>query len=145
MEFFSNSSDTSVLTFTIRNNTGSYFKNNWVRWCRWSLKNTPLSNNHSKVARIVTGLTCHTYVDSVYRETGWEKLSTMQDVLKICVFYDLNVGKSLIPPCTLVFMNLITVIYKVSIILIKWIIHILTIIGYVLILNECCNIHVCVL
>jgi hypothetical protein len=117
--FFANSSDTSILTFTISDNTGSYFKNNWVRWCRWSLKNTPLSYNHSKVARIVTGLTCYANLDSVYKETGWEKLRTRQDVLKICMFYGLNVGKSLIPPCTLVLVNLINVIYEVSIILIK--------------------------
>jgi hypothetical protein len=32
-------------------------------WCHWSLKNTPLSYNHSKVARIVTGLTCYANAD----------------------------------------------------------------------------------
>jgi hypothetical protein len=29
-----------------------------------------------EAARIVTGLTCYTRLDSIYRETGWEKLST---------------------------------------------------------------------
>jgi hypothetical protein len=29
-----------------------------------------------EAARIVTGLTCYTSLDSIYRETGWEKLST---------------------------------------------------------------------
>ena len=29
-----------------------------------------------EAARIVTGLTCYTSLDSIYREAGWEKLST---------------------------------------------------------------------
>jgi len=42
--------------------------------------------------RIVTGLTCYTRLDSIYRETGWEKLSTRREVKKLCMFYKFNVG-----------------------------------------------------
>jgi hypothetical protein len=57
-----------------------------------------------EAARIVTGLICYTSWDSIYREAGWEKLSTRREVTKLCVFYKLNVGNSpeflcdLIPP-----------------------------------------------
>jgi hypothetical protein len=57
-----------------------------------------------EAARIVTGLTCYTSLDSIYREAGWEKLSTRWEVKKLCMFYKLNVGNSpeflsdLIPP-----------------------------------------------
>ena len=47
-----------------------------------------------EAARIVTGLTCYTSLDSIYREAGWEKLSTRREVKKLCMFYKLN----LIPP-----------------------------------------------
>ena len=47
-----------------------------------------------EAARIVTGLTCYTRLDSIYREAGWEKLSTRREVKKICMFYKLNVGNS---------------------------------------------------
>jgi hypothetical protein len=33
-----------------------------------------------EAARIVTGLTCYTSLDSIYRETGWEKLSTINSI-----------------------------------------------------------------
>jgi hypothetical protein len=33
-----------------------------------------------EAARIVTGLTCYTSLDSIYREAGWEKLSTRRGV-----------------------------------------------------------------
>ena len=42
--------------------------------------------------------------NSIYREAGWEKLSTRREVKKLCMFYKLNVGNSpeflcdLIPP-----------------------------------------------
>jgi hypothetical protein len=57
-----------------------------------------------EAARIVTGLICYTSWDSIYREAGWEKLSTRREVTKLCMFYKLNVGNSpeflcdLIPP-----------------------------------------------
>ena len=57
-----------------------------------------------EAARIVTGLTCYTSLDSIYREAGWEKLSTRREVKKLCMFYKLNVVNSpeflcdLIPP-----------------------------------------------
>jgi hypothetical protein len=47
-----------------------------------------------EAARIVTGLTCYTSLNSIYREAGWEKLSTRQEVKKLCMFYKLNVGNS---------------------------------------------------
>jgi hypothetical protein len=52
----------------------------------------------------LTGLTYYTSLDSIYREAGWEKLSTRREVKKLCMFYKLNVGNSpeflcdLIPP-----------------------------------------------
>ena len=48
-----------------------------------------------EAARIATGLACYTSVDSIYRETGWKKLSTRREVNKICMFYKLNVGSFL--------------------------------------------------
>jgi hypothetical protein len=47
-----------------------------------------------EAARIVTGLTCYTSLDWIYREAGWEKLSTRREVKKLCMFYKLNVGNS---------------------------------------------------
>ena len=47
-----------------------------------------------EAARIVTGLTCYTSLDSIYRETGWEKLSTKREVKIFCMFNKLNVGNS---------------------------------------------------
>jgi hypothetical protein len=47
-----------------------------------------------EAARIVTGLTCYTSLDSIYRETGREKLSTRREAKKLCMFYELNVGNS---------------------------------------------------
>ena len=44
-----------------------------------------------EAARIVTGLTCYTSLDSIYREAGWEKLSTRREVKKLCMFYKLKV------------------------------------------------------
>jgi hypothetical protein len=35
-----------------------------------------------EAARIVTGLTCCTSLDSIYREAGWEKLRTRREVKK---------------------------------------------------------------
>ena len=43
-----------------------------------------------EAARIATGLVCYTSVDSIYRETGWKKLSTRREVNKICMFYKLK-------------------------------------------------------
>jgi hypothetical protein len=34
------------------------------------------------------------HLDSIYRETGWEKLSTRREVKTLCMFYKLNVGNS---------------------------------------------------
>ena len=48
-----------------------------------------------EAARIVTGLTCYTSLDSIYRETGWKKLSTRREAKQICMFYKLNVGSFL--------------------------------------------------
>jgi hypothetical protein len=47
-----------------------------------------------EAARIVTGLTCYTSLDLIYRETGWEKLSTKREVKIFCMFNKLNVGNS---------------------------------------------------
>jgi hypothetical protein len=38
-----------------------------------------------EAARIVTGLTCYTSLDSIYREAGWGKLSTRREVKKLCM------------------------------------------------------------
>jgi hypothetical protein len=57
-----------------------------------------------EAAPIDTGLTGYTSLDSIYREKGWEKLSTRREVKKLCKFYKSNVGNSpeflcdLIPP-----------------------------------------------
>jgi hypothetical protein len=57
-----------------------------------------------EAARIDTGLTGYTSLDSIYRETCWEKLSTRREVKKLCKFYKSNVCNSpeflcdLIPP-----------------------------------------------
>ena len=75
-----------------------------------------------EAARIVTGLTCYTSLDSIYRETGWGKLSTRREVKQLCMFYKLNVGNSpeflcdLIPPSV---GELTTIIYEIVIILVK--------------------------
>jgi hypothetical protein len=53
-----------------------------------------LENLQLEAARIVTGLTCYTSLDSIYREAGWEKLSARREVKKLCMFYKLNVGNS---------------------------------------------------
>ena len=45
-------------------------------------------------ARIATWITCYTSLDSIYRETGLEKLSTKREAKQLCMFYKLNVGSS---------------------------------------------------
>jgi hypothetical protein len=55
-----------------------------------------------EATRIVTGLTCYTSLDSIYRESGWEKLSTRREVKKICMFYKLTVGGFLELSCDLI-------------------------------------------
>ena len=55
-----------------------------------------------EAARIATGLICYTNLDSIYRETGWKKLSTRREVKQICMFYKLNVGSFLEFLCDLI-------------------------------------------
>ena len=43
-----------------------------------------------EAARIVTGLPIYASVQSIYRETGWEKLSTRREVRKILMFYKIT-------------------------------------------------------
>jgi hypothetical protein len=43
-----------------------------------------------EAARIVTGLTCYSSLDSIYRETGWEKLSTRREVKTLFVVRNVN-------------------------------------------------------
>jgi hypothetical protein len=55
-----------------------------------------------EAARIATGLTCYTSLDSIYRATGWKKLNTRREVKEICMFYKLNVGSFLEFLCDLI-------------------------------------------
>jgi hypothetical protein len=55
-----------------------------------------------EAARSVTGLKCYTSLDSIYRETDCEKLSTRRKVKKLYMFYKLNVGSFLEFLCHLI-------------------------------------------
>ena len=55
-----------------------------------------------EAACIVTGLIGYTSLDSIYRETGCNKLSTRREVKKICMFYILNVASFLEFLCDLI-------------------------------------------
>jgi hypothetical protein len=46
--------------------------------------NDRLENLQLEAARIVTGLTAYSSRDSLYQETGWEKLSSRQERKKLC-------------------------------------------------------------
>jgi hypothetical protein len=64
----------------------------WDNCCQ--VNSDRLEKLQLEAARIVTGLTCYTCLDSIYKETGWEKLSTRREINKLCMFYRLNVGNS---------------------------------------------------
>jgi hypothetical protein len=55
-----------------------------------------------EAARIVTGLTCHTSLESRYRKTGWETLSTRREVNTLYMFNKLNIGNSPVFLCDLI-------------------------------------------
>jgi hypothetical protein len=46
------------------------------------------------IARIVTGLTSYVYLLSIYKKTGWEKLSVRREKRKLLLFYDIVSGQS---------------------------------------------------
>ena len=47
-----------------------------------------------EAARIVTGLTSHASLLSIYKETGWGKLSVRPEKRKLSLFYDIVSGRS---------------------------------------------------
>lgn len=57
-----------------------------------------------EAARIVTGLPAFASLDSLYAETGWDKLKTRRTVKKLCLFYKILNGQApdylsdLVPP-----------------------------------------------
>ena len=55
-----------------------------------------------EAAHSVTRLKCYTSLDSIYRETDCEKLSTRRKVKKLYMFYKLNVGSFLEFLCDLI-------------------------------------------
>ena len=65
----------------------------------------------TEAARIVTGLTLYASLDSIYCETGWDKLIVRQKVKKLNLFYKiinneaLEYLSELIPPTVAVSNN----------------------------------------
>jgi hypothetical protein len=47
-----------------------------------------LEKVQTEAARIVTGLTSYASLDSIYCETGWEKLTVRREVNKLNLYYD---------------------------------------------------------
>ena len=47
-----------------------------------------------EVARVVTGLASYASILSIYRETGWEKLSVRREKRKLSLFYGIVSGQS---------------------------------------------------
>ena len=47
-----------------------------------------------EATRIVTGLTSYASILSIYKETGWEKLSVRHEKRKLSLFYDIVSGQS---------------------------------------------------
>jgi len=43
-----------------------------------------------EAARIITGLTIYSSKESLYRETGWEKLSIRREQRKLVLFYKIT-------------------------------------------------------
>jgi hypothetical protein len=56
----------------------------------------PESNGtwEKQAARIVTGLASYASLLSIYKETGWEKLSVRREKRKLSLFYDIVSGQS---------------------------------------------------
>ena len=59
---------------------------------------SPTQNGLKKIqleaARIVPGLTSYASILSIYKETGWEKLSVRREKRKLSLFYDIVNGHS---------------------------------------------------
>jgi hypothetical protein len=66
--------------------------------------NDRLETLQLEAARIVTGLTVYSSRDSLYQETGWEKLSSRRERRKLCLMYNMYHGHApsylcaLLPP-----------------------------------------------
>ena len=52
-----------------------------------------LEKIYLEAARIITGLTIYTCKESLYRETGWEKLSIRREQRKLALFYKMTQGQ----------------------------------------------------
>ena len=69
-------------------------------YCICNLDNCTLADSERlekiqlEVARIVTGLTSYASILSIYKETGWEKLSVRRAKRKLSLFYDIVSGQS---------------------------------------------------
>ena len=63
--------------------------------------NDRLEQLQLKVARIVTGLTVYSSRESLYQETGWEKLSSKRERKKLCLMYNMYHGHALSYLCDL--------------------------------------------
>jgi hypothetical protein len=53
-----------------------------------------LEKNQLEAARIVSGLASCASILSIYKETGWEKLSVRREKRKLSLFYDIVSGQS---------------------------------------------------
>ena len=56
--------------------------------------NDRLEKLQLEAARIVTGLTAYSSRDSLYQETGWEKLSSRRERKKLCLMYNSTMDTS---------------------------------------------------
>ena len=71
----------------------------------WTKNCNRLEKIQIEAARIVTGLSIYASFDSIYKETGWETLSTRRKVKKLLLFFIKIVNKEapdylyeLVPP-----------------------------------------------
>ena len=55
---------------------------------------------HLEAARIITGLSIYASRESLYKETGWEKLKQRTERRKLCLFHKIDYGNapSYLPP-----------------------------------------------
>jgi hypothetical protein len=71
-----------------------------------------LEKVQTEAARIVTGLTSYASLDSIYCETGWEKLIVRREVKKLNLFYKI-INNEAPEYLSELMPNQITIIYEI--------------------------------
>ena len=79
---------------------------------QWGIIVDRLEKVQTEAARIVTGLTSYASLDSIYCETGWEKLIVRREVKKLNLFYKI-INNEAPEYLSELMPNQITIIYEI--------------------------------